>query len=190
MKRTLAISVVAALGFSSCTWFSAAHPEGRWLWMLQEIGYYCDSDDDGEDTGGWGVAEVTESPFQAWGETYLTAEDTYVVNLVEYGIILTGTSDKNGFDVSMRQETSVETPDCPLEVTGYHYTATGTWGDDLAMDGELDLRFYETYDKDCPDADRADECTQSYSVQGTLITGSDRDFPGRSGGADIFPNAY
>ncbi|GEM_PF-3358753 len=187
MARILSLAVVASLGLSGCTWFSAAHPEGRWLWLLTEIGYFCDSDDPDDQP----TYTYSSSGFQTWGETYLTSQDTFVVNMNEYGLIMTGTSDKSGFAVSQGYEVAIQSDDCPLQTSGYELTVEGTWGDDLFMDALLEIGYYDTYDDDCPNADREDRCVAQYDMEGTLMTGSDKDFAGHGNApSNLIPSPY
>lgn len=163
--RTLPLVLLCVTGCAKLT----GKPEGDWLLTITPRSEVCDGESEPDLAGA----------SQSTGATWILRDGTYVFGLE--GLVLKGEATREGFTLSYEQGTNYSDPDCTSYVESTEATFTGSFGDDLAMGGSLEVRATEAA-TDCYGQNVESTCTYRYNIQGILLQSTRQDHLNATGG--------
>lgn len=144
-------------------------PEGNWLITIDQSSAMCNGE----------AATDLDEPYQATATTYVLQDGTFVFSLGS--LMLTGEATREGFTLDLEQATNYTDPSCVSYVESSSARFNGSFGDDMAMSGRLEVRNLEKA-TDCYNQNTEDSCTYAYSVSGILLQSTSQDHLNASGG--------
>lgn len=158
--------------FSGCAVLSGK-PEGDWLLTIDQSASMCDGQ----------AATDLDEPFQATGTTMQLQDGTYV--FMVGGVMLSGEATRESFDLTQVDKSTYSDPTCTSYEESTIVSFKGSFGDDLAMGGRLEVKTSETA-TDCYGQNTTTSCTDAYNVQGILLESTRQDHLNASGDAGYF----
>lgn len=147
-------------------------PEGDWLLTIDQKSEVCNGEE----------ATDLQEPMQSYGVTWQLRDGTYVF-AVE-GLLLKGEATREGFTLRSVRGTDYSDPDCTSYAENSTTTFTGSFGEDLAMGGSLELKISESA-TDCYGQNVESSCTYRYNIAGILLQSTRQDHLNGGGGFGV-----
>ncbi|MCB9766178.1 MAG: hypothetical protein H6739_40760 [Alphaproteobacteria bacterium] len=155
-------ALLLSLALPGCALFSSGQPEGNWLVTITQTSYVCDGED----------IDIPTEPWQMIITSYRAADGAYVMNVD--GVLLTGTGDGDGFNVSYRDTVRYSDPECAEQTETGSLTLRGRWGDDTSFSGQAISEYNEAM-SDCYGITDETGCTDTYEATGVLLSSTSKD---------------
>lgn len=167
--RNLPLMMVLLSGCAALT----GKPEGDWLLTIDQTASMCDGQADTD----------LDEPFQATGTTMQLQDGTFV--FMVGGATLTGEATREGFTLTSVDKATYSDPTCTSYEESTIVSFKGSFGEDLAMGGRLEVKTGETA-TDCYGQNTSSSCTTAYNIQGILLESTRQDHLNASGDAGYF----